>query len=128
MKKVKGNKTIILMVIASMVLMAIGCATVKKGVDQPVISGITGAIPTATSTIPSKSYLVKKGDCFWKISAKKSVYGDPFMWWAIYKANRCEIGDNPNIIQVKTKLSIQRGIDKDETDACKEEAYRYEEK
>jgi len=128
MKKVKNNKAIILMVIASMVLMAIGCATVKKVVDQPVISGITGPIPTATPSASSKHYIVKKGDCLWKISAKKSVYGDPFMWWAIYKANRDEIGDNPNLIQVKTQLSIQQGLDKSETDACKEEAYRYGEK
>jgi len=34
------------------------------------------------------SYVVKKGDSLWKISAKKDIYEDPFKWTDIYKANK----------------------------------------
>ncbi|GIX21749.1 MAG: hypothetical protein KatS3mg121_0532 [Gammaproteobacteria bacterium] len=39
------------------------------------------------------SYEVIVGDSLWKISGKSSVYGDPYRWPLIYKANKDQIKD-----------------------------------
>lgn len=38
-------------------------------------------------------YTVVRGDSLWTISAKGDVYGDPYQWPLIYKANRDQIKD-----------------------------------
>jgi nucleoid-associated protein YgaU len=38
-------------------------------------------------------YLVLSGDSLWKISGQDSIYGDPYMWPLIYKANSGQIKD-----------------------------------
>lgn len=52
-------------------------------------------------------YTVIKGDCLWKISGKKEIYNDPFMWPIIYEANREQI-KNPDLIYPGQKLTIPR--------------------
>lgn len=39
------------------------------------------------------SYEVVAGDNLWDIAGKSSVYGDPFRWPLIYKANKAKIND-----------------------------------
>jgi nucleoid-associated protein YgaU len=46
---------------------------------------------------------VTKGDCLWKIA--EEVYGDPYQWPLIFKANRGKIR-NPNLIYPKQSLKI----------------------
>ncbi len=38
-------------------------------------------------------YLVVAGDNLWNISGQQTIYGDPFMWPLIYKANSGQIKD-----------------------------------
>jgi nucleoid-associated protein YgaU len=38
-------------------------------------------------------YTVMSGDSLWKISGKSDVYGDPYQWPLIYKANASQIRD-----------------------------------
>jgi nucleoid-associated protein YgaU len=38
-------------------------------------------------------YLVVSGDNLWSISAQDTIYGDPYMWPLIYKANSGQIKD-----------------------------------
>ena len=38
-------------------------------------------------------YLVVSGDNLWSISGQQTIYGDPFMWPLIYKANSGQIKD-----------------------------------
>lgn len=46
------------------------------------------------TTAPSgESYTVVSGDSLWDISAKSSVYGNPYQWPLIYKANSDQIKD-----------------------------------
>ena len=52
-------------------------------------------------------YIVKKGDCLWRISAKPSVLGDAFRWPILYKQNRDEI-QNPDLIEPRQDLSYYR--------------------
>jgi LysM repeat protein len=56
-----------------------------------------------------KSYVVKKGDTLWGIASKDFIYGDPWQWPLIYKANRDKI-KNPHLIFPKQKLKIPRDI------------------
>ncbi len=43
------------------------------------------------------SYQVMQGDSLWAISGKSGVYGDPYKWPLIFKANRSQIND-PDLI------------------------------
>jgi nucleoid-associated protein YgaU len=58
-------------------------------------------------------YVVVKGDCLWKISAKNDIYANPFLWPLIWDANRGLIKDHPDLIYPKWDLKINR----DYTDA-----------
>ncbi len=67
-----------------------------------------------------KSYVVKRGDTLWGIAAKDYIYGDPWQWPLIYRANRDKIR-NPHLIFPKQKLRIPRDITcKDIIDARRE--------
>lgn len=48
-----------------------------------------------------KSYTVRlipeRRDCLWRIAEYKNIYGDPFKWTRIYKANKGQI-KNPDLI------------------------------
>lgn len=46
---------------------------------------------------PAKTYIVKNGDCLWKIA--KSFYGSGAAYPKIYEANRGVIGGDPNRIE-----------------------------
>jgi nucleoid-associated protein YgaU len=39
------------------------------------------------------SYLVESGDNLWNIAGQDSVYGNPYQWPLIYKANQSQIND-----------------------------------
>jgi hypothetical protein len=50
--------------------------------------------PTAdTGDADMGSYLVIEGDNLWNIAAKDSIYGNPYQWPLIYKANSGQIRD-----------------------------------
>ena len=36
----------------------------------------------------TKTYVVKRGDCLWKIAALPQIYGDPYKWLLLYHANK----------------------------------------
>ena len=73
-------------------------------------------------TLP-KSYVVKKGDTLWGIAAKDYIYGDPWQWPLIYKANRDKI-KNPHLIYPKQKLRIPRDINCRDIIEARREALR----
>ena len=53
-------------------------------------------------------YSVSKGDSLWSISGNSSIYGDPYQWPLIYKANRSQIKD-ADLIYPGQSLDIDRG-------------------
>jgi len=56
--------------------------------DRLRAAGILGGKPAAAS-----SYEVVSGDNLWAISGKDSIYGNPYQWPLIYKANSDQIKD-----------------------------------
>jgi nucleoid-associated protein YgaU len=56
---------------------------------------------------PADIHTVVKGECLWWIAEYKGVYGDPFKWPLIYKANRHQI-KNPDLIYPGQELIIPR--------------------
>jgi hypothetical protein len=53
------------------------------------------------------SYNVVRGDHLWGISAKPTIYGNPYQWPLIYKANRDKIQD-ADLIEPGWVLSVEK--------------------
>jgi len=81
---------------------ATGCAA-KKGPG-----GAPGAAAGAAD-----SYTVAKGDCLWCISGMERIYGNPYHWPLIFKANRDKIKD-ADLIYPGQNLTISRNDSADE--------------
>ena len=65
----------------------------------------------------SDSYTVVRGDNLWNISGKGSIYGDPYQWPLIFKANRSQIKD-PDLILPGQNFDIDRSASSSEIDAA----------
>ena len=63
------------------------------------------------------SYTVVRGDNLWNISGKSSIYGDPYQWPLIFKANRSQIKD-PDLIYPGQNFAIDRNASSSEIDAA----------
>lgn len=60
---------------------------------QPVEAPMAETMPMEPMGMAMESYEVNSGDHLWGISAKSSVYGNPYKWPLIYKANSDKITD-----------------------------------
>lgn len=76
---------------------------IKQG-SKPAKELTMGAQETSKSTELAegwKQYTVRlipeRRDCLWRIAEYKTIYGDPFKWTRIYKANKGQI-KNPDLI------------------------------
>jgi hypothetical protein len=99
-------------------LAAAGCAKKTAVKPEPTPAPAVTAVPEVKND-NNKSYVVKKGDSLWKISARKGTLGDAFRWPLIFKANRDQIQD-PDFIEPKQDLSFKKSYSKDEiADAVK---------
>lgn len=67
------------------------------------------------------SYTVARGDSLWGISARSEVYGNPYQWPLIYKANRSKIKD-ADLIYPGQQLDIDRSASAADVDAAIEHA------
>ena len=59
--------------------------------------------------VVSITYEVEKGDHLWAIAGDETIYGDPYMWPRIFRANTEQISD-PDLIYPKQKLSVPFGV------------------
>jgi nucleoid-associated protein YgaU len=71
----------------------------------------------AEQTKTESNYIVQRGDNLWNISGKDSIYGDPYQWPLIYKANRGQIKD-ADLIYPGQDLSIDRAATSVDVDAA----------
>jgi LysM repeat protein len=83
------------------ILFLSACATTEPAKEPvPETKAVTEARPAAPEpervappAPQTKSYNVVRGDHLWGISAKPAIYGNPYQWPLIYKANRDQIKD-----------------------------------
>ncbi|HJT23995.1 MAG TPA: hypothetical protein VJ873_05430, partial [bacterium] len=69
---------------------ACGCGQKRiESTEVPKAPGINEASPAAKTAL--SRYMVERRDCLWTIASKPRVYGDPFQWPELFKANRDEI-------------------------------------
>jgi len=59
------------------------------------------------SKMSADNYTVMRGDSLWAISGKSDIYGNPYQWPLIYKANRDKIKD-ADLIYPGQVFSIER--------------------
>ncbi len=67
------------------------------------------------------SYEVEGGDNLWNISAKDSIYANPYQWPLIYKANRSQIKD-ADLIYPGQVFDIDRSASSADIDAAVDHA------
>jgi nucleoid-associated protein YgaU len=79
-------------------------AAVKQGAAS---SGAAKGSAVGKKEMKSTTYVVKKGDCLWRIARYKDVYGDGFLWPVIYDTNK-KLLKNPNRIYPGQSLLIPR--------------------
>jgi nucleoid-associated protein YgaU len=63
------------------------------------------------------SYTVMRGDNLWNISGKSEIYGNPYQWPLIYKANQNQIQD-ADLIYPGQNLAIDRAASAADIDAA----------
>ena len=63
------------------------------------------------------SYTVMRGDSLWAISGMSNIYGNPYQWPLIYKANRNKIKD-ADLIYPGQQLDIDRSASAADIDAA----------
>lgn len=101
---------------------AVGCSSTpeaEQGETAPVpavaVEEPAAQEPVAVAPEPvaeetgATSYMVERGDNLWSISGKDDIYGNPYQWPLIYKANREQIKD-ADLIYPGQDLSIVRGM------------------
>lgn len=74
---------------------AVGCASKSKKDDAAATDTAPPVADTAdqNDNDSSGSYTVVSGDNLWNIASSSSIYGDPYKWPLIYKANKSKISD-----------------------------------
>jgi len=77
--------------------------------------GIDRSLPTNEAS--SSSYTVERGDNLWGISGKDSVYGDPYQWPLIYRANSDKIKD-ADLIYPGQELDVDASPSADDVSAA----------
>jgi hypothetical protein len=102
------------------VLFAVGCATPAE--EKPTADTKPAAAePAPAAQSPDSSYDVVRGDHLWGISANSRIYGNPYQWPLIYKANRDKIQD-ADLIRPGQVFSINRNASSGEVDAAVQHA------
>lgn len=96
-----------------------GCATQTK--EEPKDEKATEVKPMGPKAAPAAksndTYSVARGDHLWGISSKPAIYGNPYQWPLIYKANRDKIKD-ADLITPGQVFNINRNASKGEVDAA----------
>ncbi len=78
----------------------------------------------ACAAVKTPEYVVRKGDCLWRISAKKEVYNDPFLWPMIFKANSDKIS-NPDLIYPEQDFVLPAPSGQEDKNSAKKDALKH---
>jgi len=90
----------------------------RRDADAALAQKRAEAVRTAAEQAPADDhYTVARGDSLWVISGKGEIYGNPYQWPLIYKANQDKIED-ADLIYPGQDLTITRGASAAEVDAA----------
>ena len=114
MKFVSGAWKILLA--ASIAAMMSACQTSQPEPEKTPAAEAAPA-PAAEAAPAKETYDVVKGDNLWNISGKSQIYGNPYQWPLLYKANSDKIED-ADLIHPGQSLTVARGMSSAEIDAA----------
>ncbi len=89
---------------------ATGCASAKRAGQMATPAAAPAAGAGAAAAPMAKAgeiYTVVRGDCLWCISEQSNIYGNPYKWPLIFKANKDQIRD-ADLIYPGQALTIDR--------------------
>ena len=78
-------------------------------------------VPSKPKIIFLDKVVVSVGETLFSLSSRRDIYGEPFLWPLIYKANRDQIKDPQQIFEGQV-FSIPRDKSQQELEAAREEA------
>lgn len=93
------NRPVHFLFVTAAIVMVTGCASTTQSEvksDQNAVAETKPAPAPAAAAVPASnamSYNVVRGDHLWGISSKPTIYGNPYQWPLIFKANRDRIED-----------------------------------
>lgn len=111
--------------LTAILALALGaCATTKEQPAAPKAAEPQAAAPApepvpepkAVSTMPA-NYEVQRGDNLWGIASQPRIYGNPYAWPLIYKANSAKIKD-ADLIYPGQNFDINRNASAGDVDAA----------
>lgn len=110
-----------LTLVAVLATTLVACATTKKEEPAPEPAAQPAAAapapaPKAESTLPA-NYEVQRGDHLWGIASQPRIYGNPYAWPLIYKANSAKIKD-ADLINPGQNLDINRNASSGDVDTA----------
>ena len=115
MNRVYGNWK--LMLVLAGVLVAAGCQSKPAQEETPAAEPTPAETPAAEQPMAGETYTVVRGDNLWAIASMPKIYGNPYEWPLIYKANSDSISD-ADLINPGQVLNIARGQSQSEIDAA----------
>jgi LysM repeat protein len=116
------NKSNKILMLGLTTLLAAGCASTEPAKQETAAAAETKAAPApAPAKKADDSYNVVRGDHLWGISSKSIIYGNPYQWPLIYKANRDKIKD-ADLIQPGQVFTINRGASAADVNAAVQHA------
>lgn len=98
----------------------VGCASTepaKETKEETKAAEVKPAPAPAPARKADDTYNVVRGDHLWGISSKPVIYGNPYQWPLIYKANRDKIAD-ADLIKPGQVFSINRNASQGDVDAA----------
>jgi len=100
---------------------AVGACATTKEEPKPAPATEPAAAAPAPAPAPAKAandtYEVQRGDHLWGISSQPRIYGNPYAWPLIYKANSGKIKD-ADLIYPGQNFDINRGASTADVDAA----------
>lgn len=108
----KNNLTKLFLSLAAVALVT-ACASTK----EPEAKEVAAPVPKADTRKADDSYNVVRGDHLWGISSKSTIYGNPYQWPLIFKANRDKIKD-ADLIHPGQVFTINRNASQGDVDAA----------
>jgi nucleoid-associated protein YgaU len=98
------------------------CAREKEALAKELQLKAEVPKPTAAAKPerPMPAYhQVREGECLWTIA--REIYGDPYQWPLIFRANRDKI-HNPDVIRPRQNLTIPKDVSQEEINQAIKEA------